>query len=86
MHTVDLLNQALELAQRLGYTVRQEWLGGSVGGGCLLKGRRLMFLDLALGPADQLDQVLAALRREQLPPDLAMSPALRAVLGLRKIA
>ena len=86
MHTVDLLTQAIELAQRLGYTVRQEWLGGSAGGGCMVKGRRLLFLDVALGPADQLDQVLAALRREHLPADLAMSPALRAMLGLRKTA
>lgn len=86
MHTVDLLTQAVELAQRLGYTVRQEWLGGSAGGGCILKGRRFLFLDVAQGPADQLDQVLTALRREHLPADLAMSPALKALLGLRKSA
>ena len=31
MHTVEMLDQALDLAGRLGYTVRQEWLAG--GGG-----------------------------------------------------
>jgi len=58
MHTVETLEQALDLAARLGYTVRQEWLAGSGGGGCELKGRKLFFLDLDLGPAEQLEQVL----------------------------
>ena len=46
MHTVEMLEQALDLAARLGYTIRQEWLAGSGGGGCELKGRKLFFLDL----------------------------------------
>ena len=71
MHTVEMLEQALDLAVRLGYTVRQEWLAGSGGGGCELKGRKLFFLDLDLGPDEQLEQVLEALRRE---PDAVSSP------------
>ena len=80
MHTVDLLTQAIQLAQHLGYTVRQEWLFGSAGGGCTLKGRRLLFLDLTLGAADQLDLVISTLRRENFPPDMVIPPALRAIL------
>ena len=52
MHTVELLAEALNLAGRLGYEVRQEWLAGNGGGACELKGRKILFLDLALGPAD----------------------------------
>jgi hypothetical protein len=61
MHTVQRLGEALQRAGRLGYEVRQEWLGGNGGGACELRGRKILFLDLALGPADQLDQVLGAL-------------------------
>jgi hypothetical protein len=71
MHTVELLGHAIDLAERAGYRLRQEWLGGNGGGGCELKGQRILFLDLALGPADQLDQVLDALRRD---PDAAQLP------------
>lgn len=85
MHTVEMLEQAIGLAVRLGYTVRQEWLAGSGGGGCELKGRRLFFLDLDLGPAEQLEQVLETLRRES-DIKLPMPQDLRELLRLRKIA
>jgi hypothetical protein len=64
MHTVDALQASLELAQRAGYEIRNEWLGGSGGGGCELNGRKLLFLDLALGPLEQLEIVLDTLRRD----------------------
>ena len=65
MHTVELLGYALDLAAQLGYAVREEWLAGPTGcpgGGCVLKGRKLLFLDLATGPDEQLHQVLDTLR------------------------
>lgn len=86
MHTVELLEQAVGLAERLGYRVRQEWLGGHAGGGCEIKGRKSLFLDLALGPTDQLDQVLDSLRREPTVLSLPMSQPLREMLQLRKSA
>jgi len=64
MHTVDALQASLELAQHAGYEIRNEWLGGSGGGGCELNGRKLLFLDLALGPLEQLEIVLDTLRRD----------------------
>ena len=86
MHTVEMLEQALDLAVRLGYTVRQEWLAGSGGGGCELKGRKLFFLDLDLGPDEQLEQVLETLRREPDAVTLPMPQELRELLKVRKSA
>jgi hypothetical protein len=86
MHTVEMLEQALDLAARLGYAVRQEWLAGAGGGGCELKGRKLFFLDLDLGPDEQLQQVLETLRREPAAPGLPMPQELGELLQVRKIA
>jgi hypothetical protein len=86
MHTVEMLEQALDLATRLGYTIRQEWLAGSGGGGCELKGRKLFFLDLDLGPGEQLEQALEALRRESHAVELPMPRELGELLKIRKIA
>jgi hypothetical protein len=86
MHTVEILEEALNLATRLGYTIRQEWLAGSGGGGCELKGRKLFFLDLDLGPDGQLEQVLETLRRESDAVKLAMPQELRELLKMRQVA
>jgi hypothetical protein len=86
MHTVELLEHALDLAGRLGYTVRQEWLGGLSGGGCELRGCKIIFVDLALGPDDQLEQVLDALRREPGTTGLSVPPRLRELLEPRRSA
>jgi len=86
MHTVEILQQALDLATRLGFGVRQEWLGGSGGGGCELNGRKLFFLDLALDPGEQLDQLLQVLRYEPEAAQLPMPRELRELLRPRKSA
>jgi hypothetical protein len=86
MHTVELLEHALDLADRLGYKVRQEWLDGLTGGGCELGGQKILFLDLALGPEDQLDQVVDTLRREPDANGLPMPHKLRELLWVRKSA
>jgi len=85
MHTVELLEHALSLANRLGYEVRQGWLGGG-GGCCELRGRKVLFLDLALAPPEQLDDVLSALCREPEVTALPMPGELRELLKLRKAA
>ena len=66
--------------------MRQEWLDGAKGGGCQIGVRKWLFLDLALGPMDQLDQVVETLRHEPDSQTLAMSPGLRSLLGIRKTA
>jgi hypothetical protein len=85
MHTVELLEHALDLLKPLGYEIRQEWLGGG-GGGCELRGRKVFFLDLALAPPEQLDQVVDTLRREPQATALPMPHQLRELLKLRKTA
>lgn len=64
MHTVDLLEQALALATRLGYQVRQEWLSESGGGACEYGGRKWLFVDLSLSSTEQLSLVVDALRHD----------------------
>ena len=81
MHTIELLEQALDLAGRLGYTIRQDWLAGNGGGGCELRGRKLFFLDLDLAVDEQLQQILETVRREPDAPNLPMSQELRQRLG-----
>jgi hypothetical protein len=76
MHTVETLEHALNAAARLGYEIRHDWLGGSGGGGCVLRGRKLLLVDLALGTAEQLDQVLDALRHDADTSKLPMPQAL----------
>jgi hypothetical protein len=86
MHTVELLQEALGLIERCGYTIRQEWLAGGGSGACRLKGRKCYFLDLALGPEDQLDVAIDALRHEPEAASLPMPHQLRELLKLRKSA
>ena len=84
MHTVELLRKGIKLAARLGYEVRQDWLGGTGGGACELRGRKILVLDLASGPGEQLDQVLDLLRGQPAMPALLVSHHLRELLALRK--
>jgi len=86
MHTVQLLRDALDLAARAGYEIRQDWLGGSRGGACELKGRKLLVLDVALGPTDQLEAVLDALRVDPAVQRLPMPYQLRELLGVAELS
>jgi hypothetical protein len=86
MHTVDLLEEAVAAARQLGYTVRHEWLGGSGGGACEVKGQRILFLDLAVGPLEQLQKVLEALRLEVRAPDVLIGRELKELLRQRQAA
>jgi hypothetical protein len=83
MHTVDLLEEAIAAAEQLGYTVRHEWLGGTGGGACEVKGQRILFLDLAVGPLEQLQKVLEAMRLEVRAPDVPLSRELQNLLRHR---
>lgn len=76
MHTVELLEQSLAVAQRLGYSIRQEWLGGVGGGACEFGGKKWLFVDLSLNALEQLAQVTESLQDE---PGLASLPLPKAV-------
>jgi len=86
MHTVELLEEALGVARQLGYRLREEWLGEITGGACHINGQKWLFLDLALSPAEQLDQVATAIRQEGNPAQLDASAELRQMLGVRRAA
>lgn len=81
MHTLDLMERAIETARGLGYEVRREWLGGVAGGRCEFAGRRFLFLDASLNQLEQLDQLRRALSSA---PELdlhPLSPEMEAFLG-----
>jgi hypothetical protein len=86
MHTVELLEQAIAQAERRGFIVRQDWLGGSTAGACELKGRRWLLIDLALSPREQLDLVEEALRQFPEPSTASLPSPSSAPFPLRKAA
>lgn len=86
MHTVELLEQALEAARRLGYQVRYESLRGAGSGACQIKGQRLLFLDPADSPLEQLQTTVAALEAEPDSADLSVPAELARLMNLRRAA
>jgi hypothetical protein len=86
MHTVEILQRLMETAERAGYTVRQEWLGGAGGGACEFAGRKWIFIDLALSVVEQLDQVAAALKDDPAVRLLAVPQPVQTFLGQRRAA
>ena len=62
MHTVEVLEDALRLAERAGFSVRRQWLDDSIGGGCRIGQQRVLFVNLSLSAEEQLAQTVAALR------------------------
>ncbi len=86
MHTVEMLQRLMETAERAGYTVRQEWLGGTGGGACEFAGRKWIFIDLALSVVEQLDQVSAALKDDPAVHLLAVPQPVQRYLGSRRAA
>jgi hypothetical protein len=86
MHTVELLKEAVEAARRLGYEVRQDWLGGDGGGHCIVRGRKWLLLDVAQTAEEQLDVVADALRSEASAGRIVNSRELAQRLNLRSVA
>lgn len=86
MHTIELLNEALQVAEQLGYGIRHEWLGGSSGGACEVQGKKWLFVDLALNTVEQYEQVLDALRRDTAVHTVPLSSELASQLRLRRAA
>lgn len=83
MHTVELLNEAVDTARRLGYEVRQDWLGGDGGGHCLVRGRKWLLLDVAQSADEQLEIVADALRCEAGAQRAVRSPQLAERLNIQ---
>ncbi|HHM12755.1 MAG TPA: hypothetical protein ENJ16_04320 [Planctomycetaceae bacterium] len=88
MQTVELLQEARWVAERLGYQIREENLGGVGGGACEFGGRKWLFVDLAQTAPEQLEAVTATLRDDPSTSALQsqLSPQLAWHLGLRRAA
>ena len=81
MHSVDLLEEALDLARSSGFEVRQ-WLGESSGGACRIGSRWVVFVNASLTAEEQLTGVIVALRRTgQLFDTATCSPKLQRLLS-----
>ncbi|KPK75192.1 MAG: hypothetical protein AMJ79_12260 [Phycisphaerae bacterium SM23_30] len=61
MEDATLLAALLDLAENAGIEVRREALGGEGGGLCLLRGRRILFVDAAAVLTDQIARTAEAL-------------------------
>lgn len=55
------LETLLTLAEAMDIDVRAEFMGGTGGGLCRLRGRRILFVDTAADVATRYDRTLAAL-------------------------
>jgi len=62
MHTVEMLAEAIALARKLGYQIREDQLEGAGGGHCLIQGRKWLLLDITQSADEQLRDVLDAVR------------------------
>lgn len=61
MGMTSTFTELIEVAQRIGISVRHAKLGGTGGGMAKVKGTRQLFIDLDAMPEDQLEQTLHAL-------------------------
>lgn len=86
MDSVELFEEAMRAVRQIGFEIREEWLGANGGGACVVHGRKMLFLDLNLGPRQRLDQVLAALRSDPQSAKIVMSTTLRRILEIRNAA
>ena len=86
MHTVELLQEALAAARGLGFEIRQDWLGGDGGGHCLVRGRKMVLLDIAQSTGEQLDIVTEALCGEPEAARFVRSRELADRLQSRRVA
>lgn len=86
MHTVELLEAALNLAEQLGYHIRHEYLGGTGGGRCEFGGRRWIFIDLAMTVPEQLEIVADVLRDDPSVYAAEVSEPLSRLLDIPRAA
>ena len=69
IHSVELLELALQVSVRLGYRVQEDMLEGFPGGACHFKGNKWLVVDPSQPCRERLQIVLDALAGD---PDLAL--------------
>lgn len=77
MDATTQLDTIVRLFEQLGVEVRQERLGGSGGGLCRIRGRRVVFVDLDADAATRLDRGIEALAAVPEAAAVYISPELR---------
>lgn len=77
MDAATQFDESVELLGRLGIEVRGEHLGGGGGGLCVLRGRRVAFVDLDADVATRLHRCLLALAALPELDTVYVQPALR---------
>lgn len=82
MRTLEKLEQAISLAERMGYRVRYEPLAGCHGGVCEFGGNRWLFVDLGLSVDERLELVSETLLADPSLPESELSTELRRHLGI----
>jgi hypothetical protein len=85
MRTVELLAQGIELLKGRGYGIREEWLEGRAGA-CEIRGRKWLFIDLAMSPDEQLELVLETLEGDRPPGHEAWPDEAHRLRCLRRAA
>ena len=84
MQPVELILQIRNVMDRLGVEVREGYLGGSGGGLCRIRGRRVVFVDLDADVASTLDVMVAALTALPEAEGVFLPPALRDLVDKHK--
>tara|TARA_B100000809_G_scaffold151751_2_gene149092 strand:- start:172 stop:468 length:297 start_codon:yes stop_codon:yes gene_type:complete len=85
LNTVEILHQATEMARIMGYEIREEWLGGTGGGGCEFGGKKWIFLDVADNPMEQLESVADILCQDPAIHLIELPAPLRKLWGIGKV-
>ena len=68
MSSIEQLDQLVQTAREAGIVVRHEYFGGTGGGLCHVAGKSVLFIDLALSSADQLERVREIMIEENILP------------------
>ena len=61
MNAFELLDKTIESARRAGVEIIYDNFEGQGGGGCMVNGRRRIYLDLTQSSGEQLESILASL-------------------------
>ncbi|BBO30759.1 hypothetical protein [Lacipirellula parvula] len=86
MQAVTLLAEAADLARRLDYTLREEYLDGAGGGHCFFGGKKWLLLDVTQSVDEQLSVITDALRTDDAVWRMPVSPQLAGMIRVSRAA
>ncbi|WP_428307686.1 hypothetical protein [Lacipirellula sp.] len=86
MQSVTLLAEAADLARRLDYTLREEYLDGAGGGHCFFGGKKWLLLDVTQSVDEQLSVITDALRTDDAVWRMPVSPQLAGMIRVNRAA